>query len=178
VGRLRRLSVTSTSPCPQPPGRLSVWLAARESRGDTKAGAPKRARVKEQKMFGLTPVTGRLIIQDTPTCRPEVVKEVAAGFVRLLEEATEVLRRLKERLGFCGALVEALPLGSKDRDLDAIARAIFDDYYRPKTAHAGDRSPDQRADRGSHHLWSGSGGGRQGRGLLTAGRACLSVYIV
>src|ERR687891_289342 len=34
-------------------------------------------------------------------------------------------------------------------------------------------------DRGSHHHWSGSGGGRQGRGLLTvAGRACLSVYIV
>src|ERR687892_1569724 len=34
-------------------------------------------------------------------------------------------------------------------------------------------------DRGSHHLWSGAGGGRQGRGLLTAaGRACLSVYIV
>ena len=34
-------------------------------------------------------------------------------------------------------------------------------------------------DRGSHHLWSGSGGGRQGRGLLTApGSACLSVYIV
>src|SRR5918999_1007075 len=34
-------------------------------------------------------------------------------------------------------------------------------------------------DRGSHHHWSGLGGGRQGRGLLTAaGRACLSVYIV
>ena len=34
-------------------------------------------------------------------------------------------------------------------------------------------------DRGSHHHWSGSGGGRQGRGLLTAaGRGCLSVYIV
>src|ERR687892_186777 len=34
-------------------------------------------------------------------------------------------------------------------------------------------------DRGSHHHWSGSGGGRQGRGLLTvAGRACLSVYFV
>jgi hypothetical protein len=50
---------------------------------DTKAGAPKRSRVKEQKMFGLTPVTGHLIMQDTPTCRPEIVKEIAGGFVRL-----------------------------------------------------------------------------------------------
>ena len=34
-------------------------------------------------------------------------------------------------------------------------------------------------DRGSHHHWSGAGGGRQGRGLLSAaGRACLSGYIV
>ncbi|HZA57024.1 MAG TPA: hypothetical protein VE616_22465, partial [Candidatus Udaeobacter sp.] len=73
------------------------------SRGDTKAGAPKRTRVKEQKMFGLTPVTGHLIMQDTPTCRPEVVKEIAAGFVRLGEKATEVLRRLEEPPGFPGA---------------------------------------------------------------------------
>jgi hypothetical protein len=83
-------------------------------------------------MFGLTPVTGHLIIQDTPTCRPEIVKEIAGGFVRLGEKATEVLRRLKERPGFSGALVEALPSGSKDRDLDAIARAIFDDYSAKK----------------------------------------------
>ncbi|HZA52628.1 MAG TPA: hypothetical protein VE616_00145, partial [Candidatus Udaeobacter sp.] len=83
--------------------RLSVSLARRESRGDTKAGAPKRPRVKEQKVFGLTPVTGHLIIQDTPTCRPEIVKEVAGGFVRLGEKATEVLRRLEERPGFPGA---------------------------------------------------------------------------
>src|ERR687898_2194985 len=81
--------------------RLSVWLARRES--DTKAGAPKCTRVKEQKMFGLTPVTGHLIIQDTPTCRPEIVKEVAGGFVRLGEKATEVLRRLEEWPGFPGA---------------------------------------------------------------------------
>src|SRR5919106_2860105 len=83
--------------------RLSVSLARRESRGDTKAGAPKRSRVKEQKRFGLTPVTGRLIMQDTPPCRPEIVKEIAGGFVRLGEKATEVLRRLEERSGFPGA---------------------------------------------------------------------------
>jgi citrate synthase len=71
-------------------------------------------------------------MQDTPTCRPEVVKEIAGGFVRLGEKATEVLRRLKERPGFSGALVEALPLGNKDRDLDAIAGAIFDDYSAKK----------------------------------------------
>jgi hypothetical protein len=41
--------------------------------------------------------------QDTPACRPEVVKEVAGGFVRLGEKATEVLRRLEERPGFPGA---------------------------------------------------------------------------
>jgi hypothetical protein len=83
--------------------RLSVSLARRESRGDTKAGAPKRSRVKEQKRFGLTPVTGHLIIQDTPPCRPEIVKEIAGGFVRFGEKATEVLRRLEERPGFPGA---------------------------------------------------------------------------
>jgi hypothetical protein len=44
-------------------------------------------------------VTGRLILQDTPTYRTEVVKEIAGGFVRLGEKATEVLRRLKERPG-------------------------------------------------------------------------------
>jgi hypothetical protein len=45
-------------------------------------------------------VTGRLIIQDTPPCWPEVVKEIAGAFVRLGEKATDVLRRLKERPGF------------------------------------------------------------------------------
>ena len=54
-------------------------------------------------MFGLTSVTGHLIMQDTPTCRLEVVKEIAGGFVRLGEKATEVLRRLEERPGFPGA---------------------------------------------------------------------------
>ena len=83
--------------------RLSVWLARRESRGDTKAGAPKRSRVKEQKRFGLTPVTGHLIMQDTPYLPAEVVKEIAGGFVRLGEKATEVLRRLEERPGFPSA---------------------------------------------------------------------------
>jgi hypothetical protein len=72
----------------------------RESRDDTKAGAPKRSRVKEQKRFGLTPVTGRLIMQDTPTYRAEAVKEIAGGFVRLEEKAKKVLRRLEERPGF------------------------------------------------------------------------------
>jgi hypothetical protein len=48
-------------------------------------------------------MTGRVIIQDTPTCRPEIVKEIAGGFVRLGEKATEVLRRLEERPGFPGA---------------------------------------------------------------------------
>jgi hypothetical protein len=72
----------------------------RESRDDTKAGAPKRSRVKEQKRFGLTPVTGRLIMQDTPTYRAEAVKEIAGCFVRLAQKATEVLRRLEERPGF------------------------------------------------------------------------------
>jgi hypothetical protein len=83
-------------------------------------------------------------MQDTPTCRPEIVKEIAGGFVRLGEKATEVLRRLEERPGFPGALVEALPSDSNDRDLDAIAGAIFDDYSAEKQTHAGDRSPDPR----------------------------------
>jgi hypothetical protein len=39
-------------------------------------------------------------MQDTPPCRPEVVKEVTRGFVRLEQKATEALRRLKERPGF------------------------------------------------------------------------------
>jgi hypothetical protein len=39
-------------------------------------------------------------MQDTPTYRAEVVKEMAGCFVRLGEKATEVLRRLKERPGF------------------------------------------------------------------------------
>jgi hypothetical protein len=51
-------------------------------------------------MFGLTPVTGHLIMQDTPPCRPEIVKEVAGGFVRLGEKATEVLRRLESGPAF------------------------------------------------------------------------------
>src|SRR5918992_1268692 len=47
------LNVTSTSLCPQPPGLASRSRSQeRESRGDTKAGAPKRSRVKVQKMFG------------------------------------------------------------------------------------------------------------------------------
>src|ERR671919_2682898 len=97
------LNVTSTSLCPQPPG-LSSRSGSQEGKpGDTKAGTPKRSRVKEQKRFGLTPVTGRLIMQDTPPCRPEIVKEIAGGFVRLGEKATEVLRRLEERSGFPGA---------------------------------------------------------------------------
>src|SRR5918996_4040242 len=50
------LNVTFTSVCPQPPGLASRSGSPRESRGDTKAGAPKRSRVKEQKRFGLTPV--------------------------------------------------------------------------------------------------------------------------
>jgi hypothetical protein len=29
------------------------------------------------------------MIQHTPTCRPEVVKEIAGGFVRLAEKATQ-----------------------------------------------------------------------------------------
>src|ERR687891_526927 len=77
------LNVTSTSLCPQPQYSPLGLARKKESRGDTKAGAPKRTRVKEQKMFGLTPVTGHLIMQDTPTCRPEIVKEIAGGFVRL-----------------------------------------------------------------------------------------------
>ena len=95
------LSVTSTSLCPQPPG-LASRSGSQEgkSRGDTKAGAPKRSRVKEQKRFGLTPVTGHLIMQDTPACRPEVVKEIAGGFGRLGEKATEVLRGLRSGPAF------------------------------------------------------------------------------
>jgi hypothetical protein len=82
---------------------LPLGLARKKgSRGDTKAGAPKRSRVKEQKMFGLTPVTGHLIMQDTPACRAGIVKQIAGGFVRLGEKATEVLRRLEERPGFPG----------------------------------------------------------------------------
>ena len=78
------LSVTSTSPCPQPPGLASRSRSPQgESRGDTKAGAPKRTPCQRAERFGLTPVTGCLIIQDTPTCRPETVKEIAGGFVRL-----------------------------------------------------------------------------------------------
>jgi hypothetical protein len=45
-------------------------------------------------------VTGRLIMQDTPPRRPEVVKELTGAFVRLEEKAKAVLRRLKERSGF------------------------------------------------------------------------------
>jgi hypothetical protein len=48
-------------------------------------------------------VTERLIIQNTPPCRPEVVKEITGGFARLGEKATDVLRRVEERPGFPGA---------------------------------------------------------------------------
>jgi hypothetical protein len=37
--------------------------------------------------FGLIPMTGRVIIQHTPPCWLEVVKEIAGGFVRLGEKA-------------------------------------------------------------------------------------------
>jgi hypothetical protein len=42
-------------------------------------------------------------MQDMPPCRPELVKEIAGGFVRLGEKSTAVLRRLEERPGFPGA---------------------------------------------------------------------------
>jgi hypothetical protein len=97
------LNATSTSLCPQPLG-----LASRSRSQEGKPGRYESRRTETQPCqraasFGLTPVTGRLIIQDTPTCRPEIVKEIAGGFVRLGEKATEVLRRLEERPGFPGA---------------------------------------------------------------------------
>jgi hypothetical protein len=39
-------------------------------------------------------------MQDTPTYRAEVVKEIAGCFVRLEEKATEILLRLEEHPGF------------------------------------------------------------------------------
>src|SRR5918994_19879 len=74
--------------------RLSVSLARRESRR-TETHLCQRAE-----RFGLTPVTGHLIMQDTPTCRPEIVKESAGGFVRLGEKATEVLAGLRSGPAF------------------------------------------------------------------------------
>src|ERR671918_1534650 len=89
------LSVTSTSLCPQPLG-----LASRSGSQEEKAGRYESRRTETQpcqraERFGLTPVTGCLIMQDTPPCRAEIVKEIAGGFVRLGEKATEVLRGLR-----------------------------------------------------------------------------------
>src|SRR5919106_5494058 len=59
------LSVTSTSPCPQPPGlAFRSGSQGKPGRGDTKAGAPKRTPCQRAERFGLTPVTGCLIMQD------------------------------------------------------------------------------------------------------------------
>ena len=71
------LSVTSTSLCPQPLG-----LASRSGSQEEKAGRYESRRTETQpcqraERFGLTPVTGCFVIQDTSTCRPEIVKEIA-----------------------------------------------------------------------------------------------------
>src|ERR687891_92606 len=97
------LNVTSTSPCPQPPG-----LASRSGSQEGKPGRYESRRTETQpcqraEEVRINPSDGCLIMQDTATCRPEVVKEIAGGFVRLGEKATEVLRRLEERPGFPGA---------------------------------------------------------------------------
>jgi hypothetical protein len=75
------LNVSSTFLCPQPPG-----LASRSRSQEGKPGRYESRRTETHpcqraEMFGLTPVTGCLIIQDTPPCRPEVVKEITGGFV-------------------------------------------------------------------------------------------------
>jgi hypothetical protein len=47
----------------------------KEKSRDMKAGA-RNAAVSKAERFGLTPVTGHLIMQDTPPCRPEVVRDL------------------------------------------------------------------------------------------------------
>jgi hypothetical protein len=53
----------------------------RESRGDTKAGAPRSYGVKEEGHGRVATVTWRLNIQGTPTCRVVTVKEISGGLV-------------------------------------------------------------------------------------------------
>src|ERR687892_1739240 len=53
----------------------------RESRGDTKAGAPGSCGVKEERHRRITTVNWRLNIQGTPTCRVVTVREISGGLV-------------------------------------------------------------------------------------------------
>jgi hypothetical protein len=53
----------------------------RESRGDTKAGAPGSCGIKEEGHGRITTVTGRLNIQGTPTCRVVTVQEISGGLL-------------------------------------------------------------------------------------------------
>jgi hypothetical protein len=53
----------------------------RESRVDTKAGAPGSFGVKEERHRRITTVTWRLNIQDIPTCRVVTVQEISGGLL-------------------------------------------------------------------------------------------------
>jgi hypothetical protein len=53
----------------------------KKSRGDTKAGAPRRFGVKEERHRRITTVTWRLNIQGTPTSWVVTVKEISGGLV-------------------------------------------------------------------------------------------------
>src|SRR5918996_3333044 len=75
------LSVTSTSPCPAASRtRLSVSLARREKPGRYESRRTETQPCQRAERFGLTRVTGHLIMQDTPPCRPEIVKERSRRF--------------------------------------------------------------------------------------------------
>src|ERR687892_1189010 len=94
------LSVTSTSLCRSLPGS-PLGLARKKGKpGRYESRRTETQPCQRAERFGLTPVTGHLIMQDTPTCRPEVVKEIAGGFGRLGEKATEVLRGLRSGPAF------------------------------------------------------------------------------
>jgi hypothetical protein len=56
-------------------------------------------------------------MQDTPTYRAEVVKEITGGFVRLGEKATKALHRLEERPG-------VLKLEYVNRSADTLSQAF------------------------------------------------------
>jgi hypothetical protein len=75
-GPERNLNV---SPSAASMARPSAWR--RESRGDTKAGAPRRYGVKKEGHGRVATVTWRLNIQGTPTCRAVTVKEISGGLV-------------------------------------------------------------------------------------------------